>query len=212
MSNKCKLQQLRDPLVILHVRLPSRHLLHMPGIHQQDREPPFQNVIDRLPVNSRRVHRYVGHSFSSQPLAHRPQLPGHRRPTSCLLPQLPISFHPPKVRFHGFLMHIQSCTTPVHRLHRFLHPAPVNLSSFSLCPACSPPKRRLQSNVRNRFRPDCIAGFPRHRDSASNRPRFPYLTPLAHFHPLQVPHSVMTDCVVFSLSSHPLKSHRNMFD
>src|ERR1700722_2263470 len=47
MSNKCKLQQLRDPLVILHVRLPSRHLLHMPRIHQQDREPPFQNVIYR---------------------------------------------------------------------------------------------------------------------------------------------------------------------
>ncbi len=50
-------------------------MFHMPRIHQQDREPPLQNVIDRLPVNSRRLHRYVGHSFSSQPLGHRLQLP-----------------------------------------------------------------------------------------------------------------------------------------
>jgi hypothetical protein len=79
--------------------------------------------------------------------ATRPSPPtaGHRPPTSRLLPQLPIRFHPSKVRFHGSLMHIQSCTTPVHGLHRFLHPAPVNLSSFSLCPACSPPQRGLQS-------------------------------------------------------------------
>jgi hypothetical protein len=67
----------------------------------------------------------------------------------------------------------KSCTVPVRRLHRFLHPAPVNLSSFSLCPACSPPQRRLQSKVPIRFRSDCVAGFPRHTDSASNRPRFP---------------------------------------
>ena len=161
----------------------------------------FEHGDPKSPVAN--VLQPAKHASSSQPLGHRLQLPRHRPPTSRLLPQLPISFHPSKMHFHGFLMHPQSCTTPLHRLHRFLYPAPVSLSSFSLCSACSPPQRGLQSKVRNSFRPDCVAGFPRHRDSASNRPRFPDPAPLAHFHPLQVPHSAMTDCVNFSFAIAP---------
>src|SRR5205085_6389464 len=46
------LQQLGNPLTIDDVGLPPRHLLEVLGIDQQDREPSFPDVEDRLPINS----------------------------------------------------------------------------------------------------------------------------------------------------------------
>ena len=61
-------QQVRKPSRVVHVTLAARYVLHMRGIRQNERKTPFQNVPDRLPVHTRRFHRYVRASCTLQPL------------------------------------------------------------------------------------------------------------------------------------------------
>jgi len=64
-------QQVRKPSRVVHVTLAARYVLHMRGIRQNERKTPFQNVPDRLPVHTRRFHRYVRASCTLQPLGKR---------------------------------------------------------------------------------------------------------------------------------------------
>ena len=57
------LQQLGDPLAVLHVGLVSGNVLQVLRVDQQHCKLPFQNVADRFPGNASRFHGHLGHAL-----------------------------------------------------------------------------------------------------------------------------------------------------
>src|ERR1700756_280146 len=61
--------ELLKPLAILHVALASRHVAHMTCIDQVDFDAgSFKLLVERYPVNARRLHRRGGDATGFQPL------------------------------------------------------------------------------------------------------------------------------------------------
>ena len=73
------LEQLGDPLAVLHVGLAARHLLDVLGVDQHQLEPPLQQVPDRLPVHAGRSPWRRGDALLGQPVGQLDQLAGHGR-------------------------------------------------------------------------------------------------------------------------------------
>jgi hypothetical protein len=61
--------QLLDPLGIVDVRLPPRHILRVPRVDKQDLEAfRLENLEDRNPVHACRLHRDGRHADTNQPV------------------------------------------------------------------------------------------------------------------------------------------------
>ena len=60
------------------VGLSARDVLDVPGVHQHHLEVGFEHVVDRLPVDARRLHGHVGDIEAPQPLREGQQI-GSRR-------------------------------------------------------------------------------------------------------------------------------------
>ena len=68
-AQQAVLVQLLEPLRVVDVRLPSRHVLDITRVDQQHLEPVrFENLVDRKPVHARRLHRDRGDANRRQPL------------------------------------------------------------------------------------------------------------------------------------------------
>src|SRR5262249_40014012 len=104
---------------IVHVTLAARHVLHMRGIRQDQREPPFQNVPDRLPVHARRFHRHVRASRTLQPLGNRQYSLFRRRETAHLPLHLALA-DKAQTGHHLHLVHVETRAPLMQRLHRHL--------------------------------------------------------------------------------------------
>ncbi len=75
--NKPVRVQLHQPLALLHVRLPPRQILRLARIHQIHFQTRlFQDLVDRDPIHSRRLHRDRTNPTLLQPFRHRLQLGG----------------------------------------------------------------------------------------------------------------------------------------
>jgi hypothetical protein len=69
--------QALQPLAILDVALASRHVLHMPGIHDEDLQAAgLQDLIHRDPVHPRRLHDHRVHPAGYQVIGQRVQVRG----------------------------------------------------------------------------------------------------------------------------------------
>ena len=72
------LEQLGDPLRVLHIRLAAGHRLHVRRVQQPGLEPVLQAVEHRLPIRRGRLHPGQRHPALDQPVGHELQRPGHR--------------------------------------------------------------------------------------------------------------------------------------
>jgi hypothetical protein len=69
--------ELLEPLAIADVALSTRHVLHVPGIHKHYFQPScFENLVERKPVDPRRLHGYGCDSASDQPVGQAVQVAG----------------------------------------------------------------------------------------------------------------------------------------
>ena len=80
--------QVGDPFGILHVGLAPRHRLDVVGIGDDQGEMPFQDRVDRLPVDPGALHADVGHPQLPQPVAQGLEVGGHGAEVSDLLARL----------------------------------------------------------------------------------------------------------------------------
>ena len=71
-------QQVGQPLAVLHVRLPPRHLLDMLRVNQQQLKAPLQQVEEGLPIDAGAFHRHMRYPLRRQPVGERPQVICHR--------------------------------------------------------------------------------------------------------------------------------------
>ena len=70
-------QKIGQPCRVVHVGLAARHVLHMRRVGQQQREIAIaEDVPDRLPVNSGRLHDDMGAALRGQPFRQFEQRPG----------------------------------------------------------------------------------------------------------------------------------------
>ena len=71
------LEQLAQPLGVCDVGLAAGHVLDVRGVDQEQLEVVLEQVVDRLPVDARGLHRDVGNAKSLEPVTQREQVGGH---------------------------------------------------------------------------------------------------------------------------------------
>jgi hypothetical protein len=71
------LEQLGDPLGVLDVGLPPRHLLDVPGVDQHQVESTLEQVPDRLPGDAGGLHGEVADPPLGQPVGQLEEVGGH---------------------------------------------------------------------------------------------------------------------------------------
>ncbi len=106
---KPALQQLRDPLRVLHVGLASRHFLDVLGVYHPHLKMTLEDVKNRLPVHPRRFHCRVRDLLLSQPLTQLQKIGRHRT-------------KPSKRALHCAILHIQDAHTRHHHILVYIHP------------------------------------------------------------------------------------------
>jgi hypothetical protein len=79
------LEELGDPGDVLDVGLAAGHLRDVLGVDQQDVEAALQEVPDRPPVDTGRLHGDVGDAFGGQPIGQGEQVRGVRAEGTRLL-------------------------------------------------------------------------------------------------------------------------------
>jgi hypothetical protein len=114
------LEQLRQPLAVLDVRLPSGDVLHMAGVHQQEGKAVLQKVVDGLPIDSGGLHGHMRHSCCGQPIGHLQEVPGHGAKGPSLLVQATVRLQTADTGRHAAFMHVQTATPGVNDLHGLL--------------------------------------------------------------------------------------------
>ena len=112
-SQKPTLQQLGQPLAILHVRLAPGHVLDMARVYQNDLKLPLQDVVDRLPKHPGRFHSQVGNPFCKQPIAQAEQIASHGAKGSNLFVHLSRFVHSPDTYGNGLAMNIGTSTAAI---------------------------------------------------------------------------------------------------
>ena len=70
--------QVGDPLGVLHIGLASRHVADVAGIADDQLKVPFQNRIDRFPVDARTFHADMRDAQFLQPVP-QPSRVGHQQ-------------------------------------------------------------------------------------------------------------------------------------
>jgi len=109
-------EQPSEPLGILRIGLPARHVLHMLGVGYDQHEQPLQHFVDRLPVLARRLHRHVRHFHLQQPVPHRLEIIVKSGELHQRLDHLsPFGRH--HANRHRILVHIDPCSSINQNLH-----------------------------------------------------------------------------------------------
>ena len=69
--------QMLDPLAFMKIRALSRHIFHVPRIHQTRFDPVlFQHVVHWNPIHTRGLHSRAGDATDHQPIGHLLQISG----------------------------------------------------------------------------------------------------------------------------------------
>jgi hypothetical protein len=114
------LQEIREPLRVLHVRLATRHRLDVLGIDQHERELLFQHIPNRLPVDPRRLHGHHLTVVGNKPVTQAVQI-AQRRAERAHLFVHPLGAHEQQTRHDQLFVNIEPATAVVHDLHWSLH-------------------------------------------------------------------------------------------
>ena len=115
--------QIGDPLGILHVGLAPWHVADVPGVADDQLEMPFEDGVDRPPVDARALHPDVGHSRLLEPVPQRFEVTRHGAKRPHLLVRLLPGRADQKARHDRLLMHVQTTTPLDDRLHHRLLPS-----------------------------------------------------------------------------------------
>src|SRR5487761_589833 len=105
-------------------------------VYQQHLELPFQKIPNGFPIHTGGLHRYMGDSTTSQPVAQLQKFLGERSELPRLVPSARGPHH---AGGHALLMYIQTTTHLVHDLH--CHPpsaARRTSADYRDSSACSP--------------------------------------------------------------------------
>src|SRR5262249_30589289 len=117
-SQQPVLEQLAQPLRIGNIGLAPGHVLDVAGVAEKKLEVVLEQVPDRLPVDTGRLHRHVRHAETLQPIAQCEQIGGHRRGA---LDQFPPAPPPPRAHHrprHPPPLHLEPATALITALHR----------------------------------------------------------------------------------------------
>src|SRR5712692_10407744 len=114
-------KQVRDPFRILHIGLTPWHLLDVLRVRHHNLQGSFQDGVDRLPVNSRTLHRHMGAAFREQPFAQPHQLSRSRAERAYLLLNPSVLADHQQTGHYCGLMYVQPTTAFDQSLHKRLH-------------------------------------------------------------------------------------------
>jgi hypothetical protein len=89
----------------------------MSRVDQEACEALFEDVVDRLPVNPRALHRHVGHTVRLQPVSEREEFTRRRAEGAGMLSALSRGHRHPHAGRHGFLVHVQPTASFDYSLH-----------------------------------------------------------------------------------------------
>jgi len=156
------LQQLRNPFRIAHIGLASGHLLQMPRVDQQQREPALQDVPDRLPQYTRGFEGHMRHAQRLQVVGQRPQVSGHGPEGADLPEQSPGFLATADGTLDALEMHVQ----PGYLDKQRVHGAPPKEAyrrgtsrSVTFCSACSPTVGGNNPGYVSTSGPDSVTGL-----------------------------------------------------
>jgi hypothetical protein len=110
-------EQLRQPLAILDIGLPPRHVLQLPHVDQQQLKRVLKHVVDRLPIDARTFQRHMRHPRRLQPVTQRDQIRGHRPEGLRTARPVAVGARRPDGRDHRRFVHIQSRHAINHWVH-----------------------------------------------------------------------------------------------
>ena len=111
-----------QPLGILQVRLAPWHALDRLGVDQENLETPFQDVVDRLPVHARALHRHVRHAALGQPISHRLQVSRHGGVLAQFLGDVALLVDRQTADADELLVDVESSAIRIHDLDHDLTP------------------------------------------------------------------------------------------
>src|SRR5438876_532802 len=112
------LQQVRDPLAVFLVRLPTGHGFNVLRIHQQHLEPLRKNVPHRLPVHPGGLHGHMGYAALLEPIGQLQQIVSECPEALLLFTALPLGLSPQHTGGNTLLMHVQTTTAGIDNFHR----------------------------------------------------------------------------------------------
>src|SRR6266850_1626514 len=112
------LQQIRDPLAVFLVRLPTGHSFNVLCIHQQHLELLRKNVPHRLPVHSRGLHGRMRHAALLEPISQLKQIVSECPEALLLFTALPLGLRPQHTCGNTLLMYVQTTTAGIDNFHR----------------------------------------------------------------------------------------------
>jgi hypothetical protein len=113
--------QIGDPLGVFHIGLAPRHIAHVPGVADDQLETPFEDGVDRAPVDARALHADLRRPELLQPVPHRLQIARHRPEGLDLLPRPLARGADQGAGDDRLLMHVQPTTPLNDDLHPRLH-------------------------------------------------------------------------------------------
>jgi hypothetical protein len=159
---------------ILYIRLAPGNILDMTSVDQKYLKMLFQDVKDRLPEHTRRLHSDVANPFRGQPVAQGKQVPGHRPEGAHLHMNLAPIIHTAHADSHCLTVNVKSSAATKNRIHYLRHGCLLQFGlkwrsprNEAICFSCSTRLRRQQSWVRNG---DQIRLVSELTASQSNRP------------------------------------------
>jgi hypothetical protein len=111
-------QQVRNPLAVFLVRLPTGHGFDVLRVHQQHLELLRKNVPHRLPVHAGRLHGYMRYAALLEPIGQPKQIVSEGPEAPLLFTALPLALGPQHTRSDALLVHIQTTTARIDDFHR----------------------------------------------------------------------------------------------
>ena len=112
------LEQPRDPLAILHVRLATRDVLDVVSVAEKELEGALlQDVPDRFPVDTSRLHRNVRDALSGEPTPEVAKIMSHGAELADPLRDVPAIAQVANADHDRLLVYVEPGTAPVDHFH-----------------------------------------------------------------------------------------------
>ena len=135
------LQQFRDPLTILRVRLAPGNCLNVLRVGQHDLKVAFQHVPHRFPINPRGLHRHVLHPKLTQPCNQFAEFACSAAKTTNVLYRF-TGLREQNASCNRGLMYIRSAAPRIQKLHGgLLPPCDVRMRKSRKSPSRAPLRR-----------------------------------------------------------------------
>ena len=119
-TEEAALQQLRDPLGVRDIGLPSRHLFHVARIDQHEGDRRLQHVPHRFPQDTGRLDRGVRHARFLEPRGQGPQVVRHRAKRPKVSRDGALRPEQAYARDERLLVHINAAATGNDDVHAWL--------------------------------------------------------------------------------------------